>query len=168
MDAEDKAMKVLVIYDSVFGNTEKIAQAIGAALVPLGNVGVIRVGDVKPEQLAAVELLIVGSPTRGFRPTDAVKNFLAGLAAGSLAGVKVAAFDTRIPTEKIKSSILRTFVKWGGYADKPIAAALVKNGGSLLLPPEGFFVEDSEGPLLAGELERAAAWAKQVAEAVGQ
>jgi multimeric flavodoxin WrbA len=139
MDAEDKAMKVLVIYDSVFGNTEKIAQAIGAALVPLGNVGVIRVGDVKPEQLAGVELLIVGSPTRGFRPTDA-----------------------------IKSPILRTFVKWGGYADKPIAAALVKNGGSLLLPPEGFFVEDSEGPLSAGELERAAAWAKQVAEAAGK
>jgi flavodoxin len=161
-------MKVLVIYDSVFGNTEKIAQAIGAALVPLGKVDVIRVADLQPAQLEGVELLTVGSPTRGFRPTDAIKSFLGSLPAGKLAGVKVAAFDTRIPTDNIKSPILRTFVKWGGYADKIIAEALVKRGGSLLVPSKGFFVKESEGPLLEGELERAASWAKQVVEAVGK
>ncbi|HTX80425.1 MAG TPA: flavodoxin family protein [Longilinea sp.] len=160
-------MKVLVIYDSVFGNTEKIAQAIGAALVSLGSVGVIRVSDVQPGQMDGVGLMLVGSPTRGFRPTDAIKNFLLNLPADKLAGVKVAAFDTRIPTGNIKSPILRTFVKWGGYADKPIAEAMVKHGGSLLLPPEGFFVKDSEGPLVEGELERASTWARQAAEASG-
>jgi len=158
-------MKVLIIYDSVFGNTEKIAQAIGAALVPLGNVGVFRVGDVQPAQLEGVELLIVGSPTRGFRPTDAIKNFLANLSAGKLSGVKVTAFDTRVSPTKVKSSFLRTFMKWFGYADKPIADALVKHGGNLLIPSKGFFVEDSQGPLTEGELERAAVWARQVVEA---
>lgn len=57
-------MKALVVYDSFFGNTEKIAQAIGEALRPQGEVGIFRVADIKVEQVAGVEVFIVGSPTR--------------------------------------------------------------------------------------------------------
>jgi flavodoxin len=49
-----------------------------------------------------------------------------------------------------------------GYAAKPIADKLKKKGGKLVLPPEGFFVQGSEGPLKEGEVERAAEWAKQL------
>ena len=117
-------MKVLIIYDSVFGNTEQIAQAMSHALGSQEEVGIFRVGNVQPEQLVGLELLIVGSPTRGFRPTEAIKDFLKGISSNSLTGVKVAAFDTRLALSDIKSAILRMLVNIGGYAAKPIAGRL--------------------------------------------
>jgi flavodoxin len=157
-------MKALVIYDSFFGNTEQIAQAIGNALGSPEDVEIIRVSNVKPEQLMGLKLLIVGSPTRGFRPTPAISNLLKSIPKNGLKGAKVAAFDTRFTIDEIESSvfILRILVNLFGYAAKPIADKLEKKGGELVIPPEGFFVEGTEGPLKEGELERAADWAKQI------
>jgi len=153
-------MKVLIIYDSIFGNTEKIAQAIGNSLSSKENVETLRVNEVKPGQLIGLDLMIVGSPTRVFKPTKAIMNFLNKIPLNNLKGVKVAAFDTRISTADVNSRFLNILVKLFGYAAKPIAYKLEKIGGSLIIPPEGFFVKDSEGPLKDGELERAADWAK--------
>lgn len=153
-------MKALIIYDSYFGNTEQIAKAIGSTLNLQGSTEVVRIGELKPGQIKGTDLLIVGSPTRAFKPTDAIRVFLKNVSAEDLKGVKVAAFDTRISVEDTKSSVLRVFVKIFGYAAKPIADGLKQKGGNLTLPPEGFIVKDTEGPLKEGELERAADWAK--------
>jgi len=126
------------------------------------EVGVLRVGDVKPEQLVGVQVLIVGSPTRAFCPTPATKAMLKAIPSKALSRVKVAAFDTRISMEDTGSGFLRTMVKVFGYAAKPVANRLKRKAGYLVLAPEGFYVQDSEGPLKDGELDRAAAWAKQV------
>jgi flavodoxin I len=155
-------MKALVIYDSAFGNTAQIAHAIGSALGSQKEVTICQVGNVLPEQLTNLNLLIVGSPTQGFRATQAITTFLKESLASGLKGIKVAAFDTRISTSDIKSSFLRFIVKMGGFAAKPIAKSLQQRGGELVMPPEGFIVEGKEGPLKAGELERAADWAKQI------
>jgi flavodoxin len=156
-------MKALVVYDSVFGNTGHIAQTVGQMLGSQENVQTIQVSETKSEQLTGLELLIVGSPTRQFRPTGAIKAFLKAIPNRGLAGVKVAAFDTRFPMSEIeKSRVLPFFVRLFGYAAKPIADGLAKKGGELALPPEGFFVEGVEGPLQPGELERAADWAQQI------
>ena len=156
-------MKAMVVYDSVFGNTEKVAQAIGQALGSTEDVQVVRVSDTKPEQLVGLTSLIVGSPTRQFSPTGATTGFLKSIPKHGLKGVKVAAFDTRFTESAIeKVRILAFFVKIFGYAAKPIADRLQKKGGELVVPPEGFYVGDTEGPLLEGELERAADWAKQI------
>jgi flavodoxin I len=152
-------MKGLVIYDSVFGNTEAVARAIGVGLGLVGEGEAVGVGEAKLEQLSGVKLLVVGSPTRQFRPTPAILEFLKSLSIGGLNGVKVAAFDTRIAKSDIKSPILSFLVNLGGYAAKPIADAMKKKGGNLVLAPEGFFVEDQQGPLKKGELDRAAEWA---------
>ena len=154
-------MKVLIIYDSVFGNTEQIAQAIGNALGSQEDVEILRVSNVKLEQLTGLKLLIVGSPTRQFRPTAAINNFLKRIPKNGLKGVKVAAFDTRFTMSVIEESrVLPFFVRLFGYAAKPVSDRLKKKGGELIIPPEGFYVKDSEGPLKDGELERAAAWAR--------
>ena len=157
-------MKVLIVYDSIFGNTGQIAQAVGNALGSQEDVEILRVGNVKPEQLTGLKLLIVGSPTRGFRPTPAVTDLLKSIPKNGLKGVKVAAFDTRFTMDEIESSvfILPILVNIFGYAAKPIADRLKKKGGELIIPPEGFFVEGVEGPLKEGELERAADWARQI------
>jgi len=155
-------MKSLVVYDSFFGNTQKIAEAIGKSMGMKETIPVIRVVDVKPQDSLQLDYLIVGSPTRAFQPTPAITKLLRSIPSGGLKGTRVAAFDTRISVEDTPVAILKFFAKIFGYADKPIMALLVKKGGTLAVPPEGFFVKDSEGPLKEGELERAAAWAKQI------
>lgn len=148
-------MNALVIFDSVFGNTEKIARSIAAVL----GTQVIPISQVDADQLRGLDLLVIGSPTRGFRPTEGIRKLLDGLPKNYLAGVRVAAFDTRIVLETIGSKALRFLVDKGGYAARSIAKTLEKKGGQLGAPPEGFFVTGEQGPLKDGELDRAAAWA---------
>jgi flavodoxin len=160
-------MKALIVYDSQFGNTGKIAQAIADGLGTAEEVGLKHVGEIRPEQLTELALLILGSPTQRFRPTPGMTDFLKRIPANSLKGVHVAAFDTRFTEEKIgEIQILAFFVGIFGYAAKPIGDRLAKMGGKLAAPPEGFYVDDTEGPLLEGELERATEWGKQIAAAL--
>ncbi len=153
-------MKILVVYDSYFGNTEKVAQAIGGALGD--DAAVKRPGDVEIEELSELDILIVGSPTRAFRPSDATRDFLKRIPSGGLKGVKVASFDTRIAKEDTENPVLRFMINIFGYAAKPIGDKLAKKGGTPVGEPAGFFVLDTEGPLKEREIERAAAWAKSL------
>ena len=150
-------MKALIIYDSMYGNTEKIAQAIGHGLT--GEVTVARVGNVNVSELKTFDLLIVGSPVHGGRATPVIDAFLKQIPAHSLEGVRVAAFDTRFEVEE-QSIGLRILMNVIRYAAERIAKDLVKKGGKLVAEPEGFIVENKEGPLKQGELERASNWAK--------
>ena len=159
-------MKALIIYDSMFGNTERVAQAMATALTDKSEVVARRIGDVQPAAFTGLDLLIVGSPTQGFRPTPAIKKLLDALPAQGLQGVKVAAFDTRIAIEEVGSLFLTVMVNLFGYAAKPIANRLQKKAGELIAAPEGFIVKGKEGPLQEGELERAAQWARQLTTAI--
>ena len=161
-------MKALVVYDSAYGNTEKVAQAIGQALGSPPDVEVVQVAKAEVEHLAGVKLLVVGSPTQQFRPLKTIAAYLNMIPAGHLKGICVAAFDTRFTEQAIEStSVLAFFVRIFGYAAKRISDRLVRKGGRLVAPPMGFYVGGTQGPVLEGELERAAAWAKQVAAACG-
>lgn len=143
-------MRALVVYDSQYGNTERIAQAIGEAI----GSPVVRVSSVSPSDLKEYDLLIVGSPTHGGWYTPEVRSLLEALP--HLGGSKVAAFDTR--TASIWNRLLPF-----GYAAPRIARKLEGSGGSLVALPEGFVVLGIEGPLKDGELERAASWARGIA-----
>ncbi len=158
-------MRALIIYDSFFGNTEQVAQAMGAALAGQVEVEVLKVDAVSPERASGVDMLIVGSPTRAFSPSPDIKTFLKGLSGHALDGVSVAAFDTRVSLDDVDSIILPPMVKLFGYAAEPIAKQLERKGGNLLLSPEGFFVNGTEGPMKEGELERVATWAEQLLKA---
>lgn len=149
----------LVIYDSVFGNTEKIAQAIGETL---GDVPVKKVDQVNDQDLSDLSILIVGSPTRAFQPTPAIKNFLKGLAPDKLKNVKSGAFDTRIPKDQTDSGFLKFMINIFGYADKKIEKRLAKAGAVIGLESTGFGVTGTEGPLAEGELERAKTWSGKI------
>jgi flavodoxin len=163
-------MKALVIYDSLYGNTEQIAQVIAAALGSPEEVGLLHVDAVKPEHLAGLALLVAGSPTQRFNATPAIASLLKEFPAGSLKGVRVAAFDTRFPQSEIdKTPTLAFFVKlWGrsAWAATHLARSLRQKGGDLAAPPEGFYVGGTKGPLLEGEPERAEGWARQIAAAL--
>lgn len=156
-------MTTLVIFDSAYGNTQKVAEAIGAAL-PAADVR--HIDAVTPDDLSSADNLVVGSPTQGMNFTEGMGQFLDSIPADGLKGVKVAAFDTRIAAEDIESAGLRFMARLflHRYAAKPIANKLKAKGGIEVIEPAGFFVMDTEGPLKDGELERAAAWAQQITE----
>jgi flavodoxin I len=161
-------MKAIILYDSLYGNTEKIAQIIGNSS-ELRDCQVIKIGNIKPDMLLGTTLLVVGSPTQQFRPTKEMTGFLSSIPNGGLKGIKVAAFDTRLTMAEIeKSRPLPFFVKIFGYAAERIAKQLQKKGGKLLTPAVGFYVQGMKGPLEVGEQERAEEWAKQLANLVGE
>lgn len=155
-------MKVIIIYDSVFGNTREIADAIHQALKQNQDPELYSVDEIGPEKAALADMLIVGSPTRSFRPTPAIVRFIKSIPKDACSGKPAAAFDTRIKLADISSKALRFMVKKGGYAAKPIAAQLIKKGGKQVGVPEGFYVKGEEGPLYEREIARARDWAKQL------
>lgn len=145
-------MRALVVYDSVYGNTEEIAKAIGGAITE--EVEVLRAGEVSPSKLETITLLVVGAPTQRGRATPAIRDFLDRVSKPEVRGMNVATFDTRVAAK-----VAKIF----GYAAGKIASSLKKKGANLIVDPEGFFVEGTKGPLKEGELERAAAWGKGLA-----
>jgi flavodoxin len=155
-------MKALIIYDSFFSNTRKIAEAIEKSLGGNVIIPVVKATDVKPEDLIHLDYLIAGSPTRAFQPTPTIMKILRSIPAGGLKGTKVAAFDTRMDVKESNNGFLTFMVGMFGYAAGAISRILMKKGGMITLPPEGFFVKGTEGPLKEEELERVAAWTKQI------
>lgn len=148
-------MKTLVIYDSLYGNTKTIAQAIGEAIP--GEVEVLQVGQMNAGDLETVDLLIIGTPTHGALPTEAVQGLVERLGPPAREGAKVATFDTRLTWWFLE--------RWGGFAAPKMADALEKKGWTLAGAPGGFYVRGlRKGPLKRGEVDRAAAWARGLVE----
>jgi flavodoxin len=148
-------MNTLVVYDSVYGNTATIAQAIGDAIP--GEVQVLRVGQVDVGELETVDLLIIGSPTHGSLPTEAIQGLIGKIGAPAREGARAATFDTRLTWGFLE--------RWGGFAAPKMADALKEKGWTLTGTPGGFFVKGlKKGPLKRGEADRAAVWAKGLLE----
>lgn len=151
-------MRIAVVFDSVFGNTAQIASAIGDALAAGNETQLLTMEEAKTLALDAWDMVIVGSPTRGFRPTPATGEFLESLPHAN--SVRAAAFDTRMALEDIHPAPLRWVVEAGGYAADRIDTQLTGKGFERAGEPAGFYVAGTEGPLKPGELERARNWAR--------
>jgi flavodoxin len=161
-------MTALVVFESMYGNTEKVAHAIAEGLGP--HTRVISIDQLADDVLAGVDLLAVGGPTHGhgmsrLQTRRTVKHD-GRTAANTEVGVRdripaltkkgliVAAFDTRLDKPKFLT----------GAASKGIARLLLRHGHILIVPPESFLVTGTEGPLVDGELERARAWGYALGE----
>lgn len=147
-------MRVHIVYDSSFGNTEIVARRIGQVLGRDHDVILRRVGQVQPGEVAVGDVLIVGSPTQAGRATPDMAAFVANLPDAMLEGLRFAAFDTRLRTR---------WVRVFGYAADRMAHSLRVRDGVPLAPAEGFFVAGKKGPLEPDELDRAGDWAAALA-----
>jgi flavodoxin I len=154
-------MKIMIVCDSVFGNTMKIAKAIAESLKE-NDVVLCKPQDAEKEFLQNADALIVGSPTRAFKPTKNITKFLKALSPSDIAGKKALIFDTRISAEDTNSKAFDLLEKRFGYAGDSMSSILTKKGAKLVVAHEGFYVEDSEGPLKDGEIERAKMWAENI------
>lgn len=133
-------MKALVVYHSIFGNTEKVAKALASGLENAGvDVIVSKVDAVKVEELSGVDLLCVGSPVHAWNASVPVKDFLEHLkSVEGLSGKKAFAFDT-----KMKSRL-------AGSAGGKIERKLKDIGLTIARHSESAVVEGREGPLEEG------------------
>jgi multimeric flavodoxin WrbA len=117
-------MNVVVLYESMFGNTHQIAEAVADGVRqadPAAQVACVPVAEAQAGLIRAADLLVVGGPTH-----------MRGMTSGM--------------SRKM------------GRAAHGIARRLRRHGYELVGEPEGFIIEGTEGPLRAGEPERAKAW----------
>ena len=165
-------MRSLVVYESWFGNTRRIAEEIAAALAHQGQVDLVTVDEPLPP-LEEVDLLVVGAPTHihGLssersregaltqgahgEPGIGVRGWIDALPDG-FGGPRAAAFDTRA-----NKPVLLV-----GSAARGIARRLRDHGYRLAIEPQSFFVKGTPGPLEEGELDRASAWGRTLANEV--
>jgi flavodoxin len=170
-------MPVLVVYESMFGNTHTVADRIAEGLGPLGEVTVVAVSGATPEVVAGADLVVVGGPTHihgMVRPTSqksaveqaatnddldldpdaegpGLREWFEGLGDG--AATAAAAFDTRVGSV---SGVV------SGRASKGIARRLARHGFAMVADPESFLV-DKHNLLMDGEADRARAWGATLA-----
>lgn len=166
-------MNALVVYESMYGNTRRIAEAVARGL----GGAAVRVGAADPAAVAVADLLVVGGPTHimgmsrpksreaarqaasqdpalRLEPDAAGPGLREWLASLDGAGRAAAAFDTRL-----------RMPGWIGHAAPRIARQLRRTGHRLVRPPASFFVS-KQTVLLDGELRRAEAWGAHLAAAV--
>jgi len=150
-------MHTVIIFDSDYGDTREIAEAIATDLRTAGPVDIAKVRTRAAASLPPdVDLLIVGSPTHMHHLSTPVRGYLEQLPAKSLAGVEAAAFDTRARGWKL----------FTGAASGGIARQLQKHGAHLVVRPESFQVVRKEGPLVDGEVLHAHTWAQHILAAM--
>jgi flavorubredoxin len=133
-------VKALVVFDSVYGNTEKVAKALAAGLESAGvDVGVVKVDAVKFDELGELDLLCVGSPVHAWSASKPVKEFLERLKnVEGLSGKKAFAFDT-----KMKGRL-------AGSAGGKIEGNMKDLGLTITKHSESAIVKSREGPLEEG------------------
>jgi hypothetical protein len=164
-------MDALVVYESMYGNTHKIAEAVADGLALTMRVEVVEVGSAPATIGEGTDLLVVGGPTHAFgmsRPStrqsaaeqasgalvsqgEGLREWLAELRTRS-AKVATAAFDTRISKPRLP-----------GSAAKGISRRLRRLGVGSAAPAMSFYVASGQGPLVEGEVERARRWGERLA-----
>src|SRR3954453_23057238 len=156
----------LVVYESMFGNTEQIAEAVAAGLEKSLQVELHEVDHAPSDTVEKATLVVAGGPTHAFsmtRESTRADAFRQGATQGSEStglrewleslprgrhAPKVATFDTR--GAKVRHL--------PGSAAKSAAKSAHRHGFQAAAKPESFYVHDIAGPLLDGELERAEVW----------
>ena len=151
-------MNTLVVYDTRFGDTATIAQAVADGLAEYGTARVLALDEAIASQLDGIDLLVLGCPTHNHAATPAMQAWVERLPPDILERVPIAAFDTRYH-----------MAHWlAGSAAGALAQTVAERGGVFVSAPESFFVTAREGPLEAGELDRAHRWADQVCRALDE
>jgi menaquinone-dependent protoporphyrinogen IX oxidase len=170
-------MRAVVVYESIFGNTRALAEAIGEGLSGRFSVTVNEVSGA-PSVLTGVNLLVVGGPIHAWSMTREMTRKIARSQAASASieppstGIGVREYLEKLSDaqDHVAAAAFDTALRASGWlptgsAAKPAARRLEARGYRLLAKPEHFYVTATDGPLEPGELERARAWGVGLADA---
>ncbi len=158
-------MKGVVIYDTSYGNTKKIAETIAGTLAESGlEANLYYVKDVKKLSGKDYDFFVLGSPTKFGTMSFTVKSFLGKVKSEEWVNKPFATFDTENP-ENIEQSKIQN-KEWS--AAEKIAEKLREKQMVQLLPVLKAQVIGQKGPLVEGEVERTRDYAKQMADKLKQ
>jgi flavodoxin len=147
--------KVLVVFDSSYGNTEKLGREIAAGVEESGlaECKVINIDDVEGEDLSVYDGALFGSPIHAFRATRGIKGAVKKAGKNGLAAKLVASFDTYQAPGHV------------GKAAGQIEDELKKRikGAEVFSPGLSALVLDRQGPLKDDELPKAREFGKNFA-----
>ena len=148
--------RAIVLYHTVYGNTEKAAEAVRDGLTSTGiEVECKNIQDTKPDDLKVFDIIVFGTPTHMEDIPEDVGKFMESLKPVDLTGKWGAAFDTRYEDEPIGGlSMLEKYMK--SYGMK-----IASNGLPVLLPSGA-----GEGPLIKNELSKCNGFGKSIAEKI--
>jgi menaquinone-dependent protoporphyrinogen IX oxidase len=153
-------MRGIVVFDTSYGNTKKIAETIAETLRESGiDVDLFYVKDVKKLSAKDYDFLVLGSPTKFGTMSFAVKGFLGKVKSEEWMNKPFAAFDTENP-ENVEQSRIQN-KEWS--AAEKIAAKLKEKEMNQLLPVLKALVFGQKGPLVEGEIDRAKEYARTLA-----
>ena len=165
-------MKAIVVYESHWGNTAAIAQAIAEGIGP--GARALSTAEAVGDALAGVELIVAGAPLLGFSlPTEAM---LKGMAANAgrdpmppdLSHPALRAWLTALPAGSGAAAAFETRIWWSpGSAAKTALGLLAQKGYQPAAKMQRFIVQGKYGPLRAGELARAKRWGADLAQTAG-
>jgi flavodoxin len=155
-------MKILILYDSFFGNTEKVAEIFERSLSENHKTDIVKITSNEAFDPKVYDLLIIGSPTRAFSATKPIKEFIKNLESSTIQQTKFLVFETRMDANKVDNKIFTLLDKKIGSASQTIRKLILKKGGIVLKEPKSFFVDDSQGSLSDGENEKADRWVKEI------
>ncbi|NHJ20204.1 MAG: flavodoxin family protein [Candidatus Lokiarchaeota archaeon] len=150
-------MKVLIVYETKYGNTKKAAETMGDVIKEAGNdVTVMKVDVVESERIKDYEALVIGSPTYASSQAKSIKKFISSLDVD--AGTKIVVFDTHSGDGINTGGPMRRAVKkMEKQIEKNPNLEKIMNGLQVA-------VKGIEGPLIDGELEKCKAFAKKIVE----
>ena len=164
-------MRAVIVFDSMFGNTNDVAEAIAEGLIEYAQVDLVPVADASASVGWDVDLLVVGGPTHGHGLSNRMsrqaspKQAAQGAVSGRI-GLREWLADLSEPPRAVAASTFDTrFHKpaWlTGSAARKAAARLRGLGYRLIAPAESFYVDSATGPLSPGESDRARRWGEAV------
>ena len=165
LQTEAAETKGLVVYDTSYGNTKKIAETIAQTLEESGiRVDLFHVKDVKRLSAKDYGFFVLGSPTRFGTMSFAMRGFLGKVKGEEWMNRPFTAFDTENP-ENIEHARLEN-KEWS--AAEKIAARLKEKRMNQLMPVLKASVLGQKGPLVEGEIERTRGYAWELATKLRQ
>jgi hypothetical protein len=164
-------MKAIVVYESLWGNTEAIARSIAEGIGP--EVRALPTDETPPAVVAAADLIVAGSPVFVFSlPTDSIRESIArGEADAStppdLSHPSLRSWLESLPHGQGRFAAFETRIWWSPRgATGAIEARLQRAGYTRIAKAQKFVVKDKYGPLRDGELDRARLWGLELAQAM--
>jgi len=150
-------VKILVAYESKYGNTKLVAEKIMEGMKKVKGVEPV-LGEIKQGDLSKVleyDAILIGSPNHIGGPTRGAKKFVDDLGRLSLKGKSLAAFDTYLG---------RDFKKAVKKLEKTIVEKIP--GSKLLTPSLSVRAGGMRGPVSDEDLSKAVDFGKRVATQV--
>ncbi len=161
----DRVVKAYVVYESLWGNTRAIAEAVAEGIGP--GAKAVATDGVTADELAAADLLVAGAPVIAFSLAsdkarkDIARSETAAPNPPDVEHPSMRAWLEKLPHAGAQAAAFETRIWWTPRGATGDIEKRLRGAGYRVVAKAGkFMVEGKYGPLRDGEVERARAWGR--------